>query len=81
MNEHPTTPHDDLTLDLNEARKIQMVVALQKAISTEEEKELDALVAEGQEATLCKAKAILALKHLGIDIVDDLEAKVKAKLR
>ncbi len=50
-------------------------------ITTEEEKALDAFVAEGQEATLCKAKAILAMKYLGIDIVDDLEAKVKAKLR
>lgn len=45
-------------------------------IAAKEEKELDALVAEGQEATLRKAKAILALKRLGIDIIPDLKAKV-----
>ncbi len=48
-------------------------------ITAEEEKELDALISEGQEGTIRKAKAILALKHLGIDIVPDLEAKVKGK--
>lgn len=46
-------------------------------ITAKEEAELDALVAEGQEATLRKAKAILALKLLGIDIVPDLEARVR----
>jgi len=49
-------------------------------ITTKEEKELDALVTEGQEATIRKAKAILALKHLGIDIVSDLEKSLKGKL-
>ncbi len=48
-------------------------------ITAEEEKELDALISEGQEGTIRKAKAILALKHLGIDIVPDLEVKVKGK--
>ena len=38
-------------------------------ITTQEEVELDTLIAEGQQATLRKAKALLALKHLGIDIV------------
>ena len=38
-------------------------------ITAEEEKELDALVSEEQEGTIRKAKAILALKHLGIDII------------
>jgi len=45
-------------------------------ITAEEEKELDALISEGQHHTIRKAKAILALKHLGIDIVPDLEARV-----
>jgi hypothetical protein len=49
------------------------------AITTEEEKELDALIDEGQEGTIRKAKAILALKHLGIDIIPDLEAMVRGK--
>jgi bifunctional DNA-binding transcriptional regulator/antitoxin component of YhaV-PrlF toxin-antitoxin module len=40
-------------------------------IISEEEKELDALVSEGQQQTIRKAKAILALKHLGIDIVPE----------
>ena len=48
-------------------------------ITTEEEKELDALVSEGQQQTIRKAKAILALKHLGIDIVPYLEARVRGK--
>ena len=48
-------------------------------ITAEEEKELDALISEGQEGTIRKAKAILALKHLGIDIVPDLEARVRGK--
>jgi hypothetical protein len=41
-------------------------------ITTQEEAELDTLIAEGQQATLRKAKALLALKHLGIDIVSAL---------
>jgi len=45
-------------------------------ITAEEEKELDALISEGQQQTIRKAKAILALKHLGIDIVADFEARV-----
>jgi len=45
-------------------------------ITAEEEKELDALISEGQQQTIRKAKAILALKHLGIDIVADLETRV-----
>jgi len=48
-------------------------------ITAEEEKELDALISEGQEGTIRKAKAILALRHLGIDIIPDLEARVKGK--
>jgi len=48
-------------------------------ITAEEGKELDALISEGQEGTIRKAKAILALKHLGIDIIPDLEARVKSK--
>lgn len=40
-------------------------------ITADEEKELDALVSEGQQQTIRKAKAILALKHLGIDIVPE----------
>lgn len=48
-------------------------------ITAEEEKELDALISEGQEGTIRKAKAIIALKHLGIDIIPDLEAKVRGK--
>jgi len=50
-------------------------------ITVEEEKELDALIDEGQEGTIRKAKAILALKHLGIDIIPDLEARVRVKYR
>ena len=50
-------------------------------ITTEEEKELDALVAEGQEAMLCKAKAILALKYVGVDIIPDLEKSATGKLQ
>ncbi|HIE29302.1 TPA: hypothetical protein EYP66_18685 [Candidatus Poribacteria bacterium] len=49
------------------------------AITAEEEKELDALISEGQQQTIRKAKAILALKHLGIDIVPDLEARIMGK--
>jgi bifunctional DNA-binding transcriptional regulator/antitoxin component of YhaV-PrlF toxin-antitoxin module len=45
-------------------------------ITAEEEKELDALISEGQQQTIRKAKAILTLKHLGIDIVADLETRV-----
>lgn len=48
-------------------------------ITAEEEKELDALIDEGQEGTIRKAKAILALKQLGIDIIPDLEARVRGK--
>ena len=49
------------------------------AINAEEEKELDALIDEGQEGTIRKAKAILALKHIGIDIIPDLEARVRGR--
>ncbi|MDI6792326.1 MAG: hypothetical protein QME81_05590 [bacterium] len=49
------------------------------AIAAEEEKELDALLSEGQEGIIRKAKAILALKHIGIDIVPDLEARAISK--
>ena len=45
-------------------------------ITTEQEKELDALVFEGQEGTIRRAKAILALKQLGIDIIPELKARV-----
>ena len=48
-------------------------------ITAEEEKELDALISEGQHQTIRKAKAILALKHLGIDIVPDLAARLRGK--
>lgn len=41
-------------------------------ITMQEEAELDTLLAEGQRATLRKAKALLALQHLGIDIVSAL---------
>jgi hypothetical protein len=47
-------------------------------ITAKEEEELDTLVAAGQQATLRKAKALVALKHLGIDIMPTLEARVKA---
>jgi hypothetical protein len=47
-------------------------------ITAKEEKELDTLVAAGQQATLRKAKALLALKHLGIDILPALEARVRS---
>ena len=47
-------------------------------ITAEEEKELDALISKGQKGTIRKAKAILVLKHLGIDIVPNLEARVRA---
>ena len=46
--------------------------------TAKEEKELDTLVAAGQQATLRKAKALLALKHLGIDILPALEARVRS---
>ena len=46
-------------------------------ITAKEEAELDTLVAAGQQATLRKAKALLALKHLGIDIMPALEARVR----
>jgi hypothetical protein len=42
------------------------------------EAELDTLVAVGQQATLRKAKALLALKHLEIDIMPALEARVRS---
>src|ERR671925_621432 len=45
-------------------------------ITAKEEAELDTLVAAGQQATLRKAKALLALKHLGIDILPALETRV-----
>ena len=44
-------------------------------ITMQEEAELDTLLAEGQRATLRKAKALLALKQLGIDILPALEAR------
>ena len=47
-------------------------------ITAKEEEELDTLVAEGQQGTLRKAKALLALKHLGIDILPALEARVRS---
>ena len=50
-------------------------------ITAQEEKELDTLVAEGQQGTLRKAKALLALKHLGIDLLPALEARVRSSSR
>ena len=47
-------------------------------ITAKEEEELDTLVAAGQQATLRKAKALLALKHLGIDMLPALEARVRS---
>ena len=47
-------------------------------ITAKEEAELDTLVAAGQQATLRKAKALLALKHLGIDIMPVLEARARS---
>ena len=47
-------------------------------ITAKEEAELDLLIAEGQQGTLRKAKALLALKHLGIDILPALEARVRS---
>ena len=46
-------------------------------ITAKEEAELDTLVAAGQQATLRKSKALLALKYLGIDIMPALEARVR----
>ena len=46
-------------------------------ITAKEEAELDTLMAAGQQGTLRKAQALLALKHLGIDILPALEAKVR----
>src|SRR5262245_24762335 len=48
---------------------------------TAKEEELDTLVAEGQQGTLRKAKAFLALKHLGIDMLPALEARVRSSSR
>src|SRR5262245_21355936 len=48
---------------------------------TAQEEELDTLVAEGQQGTLRKAKALLALKHLGIDMLPALEARVRSSSR
>src|SRR5215510_2321867 len=50
-------------------------------ITAKEEAELDTLVTEGQQGTLRKAKALLALKHLGIDMLPALEARVKSSSR
>jgi len=50
-------------------------------ITAKEEAELDTLVAEGQQDTLRKAKALLALKHLGIDMLPALEARVRSSNR
>jgi antitoxin component of MazEF toxin-antitoxin module len=47
-------------------------------ITAKEEAELDTLVAAGQQAALRKAKALIALKHLGIDIMPTLEAQVRS---
>ena len=47
-------------------------------ITAKEEAELDTLVTEGQQATLRKAKALLALKQLGIDILPVLETRVRS---
>ena len=47
-------------------------------ITAKEEAELDTLIAAGQQGTLRKAKALLVLKHLGIDILPALEAKVRS---
>jgi len=47
-------------------------------ITAKEEAELDTLIAEGQQGTLRKARALLALKHLGIDILPTLEARVRS---
>jgi antitoxin component of MazEF toxin-antitoxin module len=46
-------------------------------LTAQEEQALDTLVAEGQHATLRKAKAIVALQRLGIDIIPDLAARVR----
>jgi hypothetical protein len=48
------------------------------SLTAKEEAELDTLVAEGQQGTLRKAKALLALKHLGIDMLPALEARVRS---
>jgi hypothetical protein len=48
------------------------------SITAKEEAELDTLIAEGQQGTLRKAKALLALKHLGIDMLPALEARVSS---
>jgi hypothetical protein len=50
-------------------------------ITAQEEEELDTLVAEGQQGTLRKAKALLVLKHLGIDMLPALEARVRSSSR
>ena len=50
-------------------------------ITVREEEELDTLIAEGQQGTLRKAKALLALKHLGIDMLPALEARVRSSSR
>ena len=47
-------------------------------ITAKEEEELDTLIAAGQQGTLRKAKALLALKHLGIDMLPALEARVRS---
>jgi antitoxin component of MazEF toxin-antitoxin module len=47
-------------------------------ITAKEEAELDTLIAAGQQGTLRKAKALLVLKYLGIDILPALEAKVRS---
>ena len=50
-------------------------------ITAQEEEELDTLVAEGQQGTLRKAKALLVLKHLRIDMLPALEARVRCSSR
>jgi len=47
-------------------------------ITAKEEAELDTLIAAGQQGTLRKAKALLALKHLGIDVLPALQARVRS---
>jgi hypothetical protein len=46
-------------------------------ITAQEEQEPDTLVTAGQHATLRKARAIVALQRLGIDIIPDLAARVR----
>src|SRR5262245_24083309 len=47
-------------------------------ITAKEEVQLHTLVAAGQKATMRKDKALVALKHLGIDSMSVLEAQVRS---